>query len=115
MIFGVPKIRNSKCEISSRFPFSRTDRQSPVVVFDHLAISIRRIPIAQSTRTIIAELGLKSSRELQLQLTKRVNDVILQHCQLIGVAEDIRVELTQLLDRAIEVPEEVAILWKPFA
>jgi len=52
---------------------------------------------------------LQSAGELDLELTQRVDHLILQQRQLIRVAEDVRVDPPQLLDRAIEFFREIAV------
>jgi hypothetical protein len=90
----------------------RTRRQPSIVVLDHFSITIGSVAVTKRAGAVIAKLCLEPSREFDLQLTQRIDHIVLEQRKLRRVSKRIWIEAAQLLDGLIEVLCEIAVASK---
>ena len=91
------------------FQLRRTRREPSIIILDHLSIAIGSVAIPKRAGAVVAKLSLEPPRELNLQLTQRVDHLALEQGELCRVGERIWIDASQLLDCAIEVFCKIAV------
>src|SRR5215468_3990412 len=102
---------NSLSANESRLPsVGGSGRQTLVVVFDQRLVAVGGVAVAQRSGSVVAELRLQLPRKLDLDLSKRIDHLVLQRLKLRRIAEGVRVYASKLVDRAVQVLCKVGVL-----